>query len=506
MKRWQSSWAMGRMVSHPAVLGELDRQARIRPELRRRDGLPIVTYRRTRVHLDRDAWEMLPAGGVLLMRVHPANKPPFALAFTPEELDAVFGEVRSTVSWDRERCYHFPNEPPAIASFRVTVSPPPNQLRVVDKVPLANSAVDLPTYAGFLWPTLVALRALDGVADIRQIDKAAIEQAGLTSDQRRRMHGSTNVTEAEYRLAWARTALKGMGAVQNVGRGRWRLTQLGRTMPSTEIPCRLDAYRAEQGARPRRRPAGAVRHRRISTPELSTEISRAPEILKELPPFARIFDGPLPDQIKTLEANLRTGGLSLIEAIFNNTFLLHPALVRERTPWYPSFARYSRTHYGNARKGAEASWQGQAVTLDDNSRAQLAWQNYSGRRLLRGAGYAIRHIWGHPWDPAAYTAGWNLAYMPNWAGMLTEDQHPHLLVQQTLRQASWDLFFSHDPVCTPLDFISDPGLDLVDLLGDQRVLLLAPGSPTAAQTARELPRVWADPPSSGTPVLAPNQS
>ena len=39
---------------------------------------------------------MLPPDGVLLMRVRPCDGPPFALAFTADELEAVFGEVPAT--------------------------------------------------------------------------------------------------------------------------------------------------------------------------------------------------------------------------------------------------------------------------------------------------------------------------------------------------------------------------------------------------------------------------
>ena len=93
---------------------------------------------------------------------------------------------------------------------------------------------------------------------------------------------------------------------------------------------------------------------------------------------------------------------------------------------------------------------------------------------MRRSGYGVRHIWGHPWDPAAFTAGWNLAYMPFWAGMLTEDQHPHPLVQSAIKQAGWELFFRTCPVCKPPEFVSDQGLDLAGLLDGQPLLVAAP--------------------------------
>ena len=59
---------------------------------------------------------------------------------------------------------------------------------------------------------------------------------------------------------------------------------------------------------------------------------------------------------------------------------------------------------------------------------------------------------GHPWNPDAFTAGWNLCYMPFWAGMLTEDQHPLPELQLAIKQASWDLYFQDNQVCEPPDF------------------------------------------------------
>ena len=112
------------------------------------------------------------------------------------------------------------------------------------------------------------------------------------------------------------------------------------------------------------------------------------------------------------------------------------------------------------------------MRLDDNHRAQMAWAWYT-RPLLRGVGYSICHIWGHPWDPEAFTAGSNLAYMATWARNLTEDQHPHELIQAAVRQASWDLFFRADPVCQPPAFVADPGIDLGELLDGQPLLSLA---------------------------------
>ena len=180
--------------------------------------------------------------------------------------------------------------------------------------------------------------------------------------------------------------------------------------------------------------------------------------------------------IRSLEDYFRNGGASIIQAAFTHTYFAHPDEVREKTPFFPDRARRSREHYPHLDKGDRATWHagdGREVILDDNSRAQMAWERYTGHRLARGSGYGIRHIWGNTHNPEAFTAGWNLCYMPFWAGMLTEDQHPHVELQRAVRQASWDLFFSQAPVCELPGFVDDPGLDLGVVLEGDPVRILS---------------------------------
>ena len=190
----------------------------------------------------------------------------------------------------------------------------------------------------------------------------------------------------------------------------------------------------------------------------------------------RIHDGELVSPVESLEIYFRRGGTTVLRAAFEHSYFLQPDRVRQRTSLYPNRARLSREHYPKRDRGDRDTWQGREVRLGDNSAAQRAWTSYSGRPIERGSGYSVRHVWGHPWDPDAFTAGWNLCYMPFWAGMLTERQHPHPELEAAVRQAAWNLYFRHDPVCAPPDFVTNPGIDLDEILGGQPLLILAGGT------------------------------
>ena len=178
--------------------------------------------------------------------------------------------------------------------------------------------------------------------------------------------------------------------------------------------------------------------------------------------------------VESLEYYFRAGGVTIMQAAFAHSFFIDPDAVREKTPMYADRARSSRKHYPGANRGESATWSRdqRTVVIGDNTYAQIAWQRYTGCPIQRGSGYGVRHIWGNPWDPDAFTAGWNICYMPFWAGMLTEDQHLLEALRDAVRQASWDLYFRDKPVCEPPDFVVDPGVDLRSVLGEQPILIM----------------------------------
>lgn len=73
-------------------------------------------------------------------------------------------------------------------------------------------------------PTLRAVQDLGGSASIGEIVSRVAEIVGLTEEQQTVVHGDGPQSEVEYRLAWSRTYLKGMGLLTNSQRGVWNLT------------------------------------------------------------------------------------------------------------------------------------------------------------------------------------------------------------------------------------------------------------------------------------------
>lgn len=106
--------------------------------------------------------------------------------------------------------------------------------------------VALPPYTDLLWPTLQAVIALGGSGVIEDIDAEVIDRAGLPDAVRTVLHGDGPGTEIEYRVAWARTYLKGMGLLSNTRRGVWSVTDRGRAVRESEIKPMQVAYTAEK--------------------------------------------------------------------------------------------------------------------------------------------------------------------------------------------------------------------------------------------------------------------
>ena len=104
----------------------------------------------------------------------------------------------------------------------------------------------VPRYDKMLWPTLLALKELGGSGSNAEVADKAIELADYTEEQQAVLHGNGPGTEIRYRMAWARTYLGIVGAIENSSRGVWSVTDYGRSLTESDmaaVPPRARAMR-----------------------------------------------------------------------------------------------------------------------------------------------------------------------------------------------------------------------------------------------------------------------
>jgi restriction system protein len=82
---------------------------------------------------------------------------------------------------------------------------------VIGAAGCAHEFAGLPKYQDLLWPTILALRDLGGSGSIEEIVEKVLELGDYSAEQQSVLHKDGPSTEIEYRLAWGRTYLKGMG-------------------------------------------------------------------------------------------------------------------------------------------------------------------------------------------------------------------------------------------------------------------------------------------------------
>lgn len=94
---------------------------------------------------------------------------------------------------------------------------------------------DLPPVPDLLYPTLTALKALGGSGTIQEIVEQVIELEGFTEEQLALPHLDGPSSELRHRLAWARSWLMAVQAVDNSSRGVWAITDRGRQMTVADM-------------------------------------------------------------------------------------------------------------------------------------------------------------------------------------------------------------------------------------------------------------------------------
>lgn len=105
----------------------------------------------------------------------------------------------------------------------------------------------VPSFSRLMWPTLKALEQLGGSAGVQEILDRVTSFCGFTDAQQSLSHGNGPQTELSYRLAWARTYLKTVGAVENLNPGVWAVTGYGRGLREGDMPSIPTRVRAMHG-------------------------------------------------------------------------------------------------------------------------------------------------------------------------------------------------------------------------------------------------------------------
>src|SRR6266480_7856277 len=94
-----------------------------------------------------------------------------------------------------------------------------------------------------MWPALQVTKALGGSATVREMNERVVESQGFSEEQQDVPHGEGRMSELEYRLHWARTHLKGIGALENSSRGVWAITEHGRSIGQKEMQVETKKWR-----------------------------------------------------------------------------------------------------------------------------------------------------------------------------------------------------------------------------------------------------------------------
>ena len=94
---------------------------------------------------------------------------------------------------------------------------------------------DLPSFESYFKPTVECVKARGGSMTIEEMEEAVAAAMGLTDELRAVPHGDGPRSQFDYELAWVRTYLKKVGAMENSERGVWRLTPAGAATGEAEL-------------------------------------------------------------------------------------------------------------------------------------------------------------------------------------------------------------------------------------------------------------------------------
>ena len=93
----------------------------------------------------------------------------------------------------------------------------------------------VPSFDELMWPTLKALKAMGGSASNDELLAKVIELEAIPEQVASFIHTDNRQTKLGYNLAWAKTYLKRVGAIENSSRGVWAITETGERMTESDV-------------------------------------------------------------------------------------------------------------------------------------------------------------------------------------------------------------------------------------------------------------------------------
>lgn len=107
----------------------------------------------------------------------------------------------------------------------------------------------IPSHIDLMFPVLQALQALGGSGTNAEIDEWIIQHERFTDEQLQVLHNGGPKTKLTYRLHWARSYCKAIGAVENSGRGVWAITPQGTRLTVEDARILARKWQRQQAAR-----------------------------------------------------------------------------------------------------------------------------------------------------------------------------------------------------------------------------------------------------------------
>lgn len=99
----------------------------------------------------------------------------------------------------------------------------------------SSSLAVVPAFHELLWPTLAALKAMGGSSSNEELLAKIIELERISDSVASFVHTDNRQTKLGYNLAWAKSYLKRVGAIDNSGRGVWAITEAGEHLTQAEV-------------------------------------------------------------------------------------------------------------------------------------------------------------------------------------------------------------------------------------------------------------------------------